>query len=231
MELISLGKYGAYPKGNCGTSSYLVKTDKTVVFDMGSGTLSKLLSVEKVENIDCIFLTHFHSDHTIDLLVLRYHKYFKEGNKIDLYMPYEESTECEYLSNIEKFNIHYVKLGENIQIGETIVTPCVASHVGVSFGYTIKYGGKVLYYTGDTELTDEVINISKSADLTILDTFCDYSYFTQDMKHCNTLDFANISKNTKGKVLATHIMADREEKIIEEIGEDKVIQELVTYKI
>ena len=73
MELTVLGKYGPYPKAGGGAASgYLVKNGgDSLLLDMGSGTLSRLLSSVDLKNLGGIFISHLHYDHTTDLLPLK----------------------------------------------------------------------------------------------------------------------------------------------------------------
>ena len=61
MELTVLGKYGPYPKAGGGAASgYLVKNGgDSLLLDMGSGTLSRLLSSVDLKNLGGILFYVF----------------------------------------------------------------------------------------------------------------------------------------------------------------------------
>ena len=74
MKLKILGKYGPYGKAGEGAASGYLITDDDFCFllDMGSGVLSRLIAEIDVKNLDGIFISHLHYDHTSDLLPFRY---------------------------------------------------------------------------------------------------------------------------------------------------------------
>jgi len=70
MKVIILGSGTAIPMKDRGSPSLaLFVDDHPILFDMGPGTLGRMarlgIGPEKIEKI---FLTHFHPDHTADLI-------------------------------------------------------------------------------------------------------------------------------------------------------------------
>ena len=70
MKVIILGSGTAIPMNDRGSPSLaLFVDDRPILFDMGPGTLGRMarlgIGPEKIEKI---FLTHFHPDHTADLI-------------------------------------------------------------------------------------------------------------------------------------------------------------------
>ncbi len=73
MELIVLGSSASCPAPGDACSGYLVRHGATeVMLDCGSGVLSKLLLHTSVEALSAIVISHFHPDHYLDLITLRY---------------------------------------------------------------------------------------------------------------------------------------------------------------
>ena len=73
MKLTILGKYGPYPAAGGACSGYLIEQGSTrVLIDCGNGVLSRLQQVCKIKDLSAIVLSHLHSDHMADMLVLRY---------------------------------------------------------------------------------------------------------------------------------------------------------------
>jgi ribonuclease BN (tRNA processing enzyme) len=70
MELIHLGSGTGIPLNYRGSPSLLLMIDSDpVVFDMGPGSLRQLAKAGiNFERIGLIFITHFHPDHTADLI-------------------------------------------------------------------------------------------------------------------------------------------------------------------
>jgi ribonuclease BN (tRNA processing enzyme) len=91
MKLTILGASAARPNGGDASSGYLVQSDTTaIVLDCGSGVVSKLQAVCDPRRLAAVVISHLHSDHTLDLVALRYGlKYAPPGPvaPIPLYMP------------------------------------------------------------------------------------------------------------------------------------------------
>jgi hypothetical protein len=57
MKLTILGNNGGYPKGNGACSGYLLENEQVqVIFDLGAGTLSNLLSINDGTKLDAVLL-------------------------------------------------------------------------------------------------------------------------------------------------------------------------------
>jgi ribonuclease BN (tRNA processing enzyme) len=91
MKLTILGASAARPNGNDASAGYLVQTETTaIMLDCGSGVVSKLQAVCDPRRLDAVVISHLHSDHTLDLVALRYGlKYAPPGPvaPVPLYMP------------------------------------------------------------------------------------------------------------------------------------------------
>lgn len=73
MKLTVLGASASFPAPGGACSGYLVTDgDTRVLLDCGSGVLSQLQLVSPVGGLSAIVISHFHPDHYIDLVALRY---------------------------------------------------------------------------------------------------------------------------------------------------------------
>jgi len=72
MELIIVGSGTGVPSLRRGSPASVVKTgDKIFLFDIGSGTLARMLRVGVTyKDVDFIFRCHIHPDHVADLVPL-----------------------------------------------------------------------------------------------------------------------------------------------------------------
>lgn len=231
MRLTCFGSCGAYPKENMGTSCYYVETDAKMVFDLGCGSLSRLSGFVKIEDIDALFISHFHSDHISDISVLRYFECYKQGQRLHVYMPKDDCVECQLFSAFPEFIVHYIEVGDYITLGRTKVKVVMADHVPNSVGYKITEMKRTIYYTGDTSFTNEMILNAKSSDLVIADCFIDTPSKLPSMKHCSVAEIKYLHDATGTKVLASHILPSHYDKVVKEIGLTNVIQELLTYEV
>ncbi|MEG2002476.1 MAG: MBL fold metallo-hydrolase [Clostridia bacterium] len=231
MELIALGACGAYPLPDMGTSCYLVKSDVNLVFDFGATALSRIEKFCKIEELDGIFLSHFHSDHISDIFTLRYHNFFKSGKKLNVYMLEDDSLECAMIGNIDCFNVTYFDVGSVVEIGETKIEVVRSSHVGKAVGFVISHNGKSIYYTADTKLSESVKYFAKTADVLLCDCFADTAYFNENMPHMSVSDVNSLAKICKGKTIATHLYPTRISEIEKELQGVEIIEEQKVYEI
>ena len=69
MQLIILGAGTAIPTPQNSPAGVLVRVGETpLLFDMGPGTLARLAAAGvSYRDLEYVFLTHLHSDHTLDL--------------------------------------------------------------------------------------------------------------------------------------------------------------------
>ena len=72
MDLIILGAGTGIPLTNFSSPSIAMKIkDRCTLFDIGPGTLHRLAKTGmSLASIDNVFITHFHPDHTADLIHL-----------------------------------------------------------------------------------------------------------------------------------------------------------------
>ncbi len=73
MELTVLGGSAATPNPGDASAGYLVRSGgMTVLLDCGSGVVSKLRAHAEERALSGVVISHLHSDHTLDLVALRY---------------------------------------------------------------------------------------------------------------------------------------------------------------
>jgi ribonuclease BN (tRNA processing enzyme) len=73
MKLTILGNNGPFPGAGGACSGYLLSNEKcNILLDCGNGVLSNLQKLIPLKMLDAIILTHLHSDHISDMMVLRY---------------------------------------------------------------------------------------------------------------------------------------------------------------
>ncbi|MEI6102198.1 MAG: MBL fold metallo-hydrolase [Eubacteriales bacterium] len=88
MKLTVLGKYGPYPKAVGACSSYFIEYGNAkVLLDAGNGSFANLQKAADVRSLDAIIVSHLHSDHISDLLVMRYAIQIKKCPPIPLVLP------------------------------------------------------------------------------------------------------------------------------------------------
>lgn len=162
MQIRILGCSGGIG-GSRRTMSLLV--DGRIAIDAGSGLGN--LSLEEMERIDHVFLTHSHLDHTGFLPLLADAAAFLRQRPLEVHALAQTITALQenmlngilwpdYCSKPSPENpyirFHALVPGESIMLGECRVTALPAAHSVPAVGYAIDSGGESFVYSGDTTL-------------------------------------------------------------------------------
>ena len=170
--------------------------DKFFIFDVGEGVVTKAEEMTlPLNELDAVFITHFHSDHYIDLPYLINRSWVLGRNKdLNIYGP-------EGLKNILDSNYDFLKLENKHRVDhhgseimntkyaygvsnefkiednkkiiydsdEIKITAFNVDHYPVepSVGYAIEYNNKKVVISGDTKANELVFEMATNADLLI----------------------------------------------------------------
>lgn len=188
MILIILGSGTAIPLHDRGSPSLILLIEGSpVLFDIGPGTLRQLtrigISYEKIERI---FLTHFHPDHTADLIhllfasrnpaVLRRRSPFVitgPSGLSELINALQDAYHTWLTLPPEMMRIEEVDIGKKVksEYGNFTVTASLTNHTPNSLAYRVENSsGKTVVYSGDTGFCDEIVDLAKGADLLVLES-------------------------------------------------------------
>ena len=188
MKITVLGSGTAAPRLNRNMSGYLLEANnKKIMFDSGAGTIKQLLKLKiNLLDIDDIFYTHLHNDHINDLPAMIWSNNYGTLRKesLNLYGPKGFKEYCNILiKKILKperlnYNINIKEVRNNIMIEIPIngknnkritIKSIKSKHSSSSVSYRIEHNNKSIVYSGDTDYSKEIIEISKNADLLILE--------------------------------------------------------------
>lgn len=188
MDVIILGSGTAIPRIDRGSPSLAVVIQgQTILLDMGPGTLRQLMRAGiDYEQVERIFLTHFHPDHTADLI----HFLFASRNPTVLTRrkPFHVTGPfgtARLIAALQEAYVDWLTLPsrvmgiEELDTGKTaerdygdfraITTP--TGHTPHSLAYRIEDSkGISLVYSGDTGVAEEVVELARGADLLILES-------------------------------------------------------------
>ena len=188
MELIILGSGTAIPLPDRGSPSLILLIEGSpVLFDIGPGTLRQLtragISYEKIEQI---FITHFHPDHTADLIHLlfasRNPAVLRRRSPFVITGPSGLSELINTLQDVyhtwlnlppEMMRIEEIDISKKVKsdYGSFTVTTSPTSHTPNSLAYRVENGsGKAVVYSGDTGFCDEIVDLARGADLLVLES-------------------------------------------------------------
>lgn len=187
MDLYIIGSGTCVPSLRRASPALAIQVDdKTLLFDGGSGTLRQLLKVGiGFQQIDYILYSHFHPDHTGDLV------HFLFASK---YGPVYQRQEPFFFIGPLGFRDFYEKLksvyGKWIvpksglmkivemdtvshavkKFGNFTLRTCPVKHTERSIGFRIEAQGRTVVYSGDSDYCDGLIELAKDADVLVCES-------------------------------------------------------------
>lgn len=178
LELTVLGSSGGYAGPGKACAGHLLRYDgHSLVLDLGSGALSNLLKYVGADRLEGLAISHMHYDHYVDIYGLCTARRFWESHLPPLPVlapgdaqsvlgsPLAERTVEMFLECID-----FVPLdnGEPVDFAGFKVKALPADHGGMeAYVLRVGAGGRAVCYTGDTDLTDSVVELAREADLLI----------------------------------------------------------------
>jgi ribonuclease BN (tRNA processing enzyme) len=187
MNITIIGSGTSFPSLKRGSPAILVRTDEAnLLLDSGPGALRQLLNAGvSFMDLDYMLYSHFHPDHTLDLLAL----FFALKNP-DLHPRTKPITLLagrgfhELYAKLQLGYGHWIVPPEGwidmvelpIEAGLRILTKRLTlrfypmKHTPFSLGYRLEYDGRTsVAYSADTDICDSAVELGRDADLFILD--------------------------------------------------------------
>ncbi len=174
--------------GRFNTCFHLVGSGINALIDCGASSLVAMnkLAISRNE-IDTIFISHFHADHFAGLpfLILEANYALKRDRALTIAGPPGLKTRFAELmasnfpgtSDMElrfPLTLKELEVGRRSDIGQMRVTPFHVQHddrAGPCLGLRFEAAGKVIALSGDTEWTEALIDIGQKADLFICEAY------------------------------------------------------------
>ena len=202
MQVILLGTGFPRPDPNrAGPSAAIVIGERFFIVDAGRGVVMRLAATDlQLKNLQAVFLTHLHSDHTEGLPDLFDTSWiFGRAAPLELYGPRGTRQLAAAMVRFFAADIHVRRDLTEMQpaAGATIkthivnegvvyhddfvrVTAFAVDHhpVEPAFGYRFDSGGKSIVISGDTRPSDNLIHFAKGADILVHEA-CLPEYFDQ----------------------------------------------------
>lgn len=158
-------KYRKQKKINLATCAYIESLNgEILLLDAGIENLANIFDGKKIK---AVLLTHFHPDHSLGLLRLRY-----SADVIDCYHPQDPLGFADLFKHKQSIRYHPSIPFATFQINEFFITPIPLQHSKNTTGYLIETKQKTIAYLTDCmgiEKPSMDFLLSKSIDICYLD--------------------------------------------------------------
>jgi ribonuclease BN (tRNA processing enzyme) len=218
ITLTILGSSTPYPSIDNPCSGYVVRTASTAIWvDAGTGTLAPLQQHVRLEDLDAIWISHLHADHSADLLTAFYALVWADVHRahpIPLYGP-PGITErlADYLTNgttrapiSAAFDVHELHDGHEAQIGDLNLTTRAVSHGIPAFGVRIASPTTSLVFSGDTAPCANLIELALDCDALLCESESPAPPENEPQVHHTPENTGNTASAAKAKrLIVTHV--------------------------
>jgi len=182
MELTVLGSGDAFGNGGrFNTSFLLTDREERVLLDCGTTTLLRLKQ-EKVslEEVSTIILSHFHGDHFGGVPFFLISSLFEHPRKKPLTIVGPKGVKEKVLSlqdimypgtteKLVSLTIEFVEYEERneVQVGDMVLQAYQMEHSpeSIPHGFRLSWHDKLIAFSGDTSMTDNLPKLAEGADL------------------------------------------------------------------
>ena len=225
MELTILGSGCGIPSLEKGAPGHLIVVDnEPLPFDSGSGTLRRLLTAGiDYKQLNHVFYTHTHSDHTSDLIpliqALRTTPNYHRKDKLTVYGPDGFSDFVKLLAEgfgswlLEpNYPLEFRDLNKNtLKFKNWTIKTSPVQHSRAAIAYRVESKkGHSICYSGDTDYCTEIIDLAKNVDVLILE--CSFPDNRKVMGHLTPSYAAEIAARSECKhLILTHLYPPFEE--------------------
>lgn len=192
---------------------------ETLVFDLGSGAMRGMPRAGLDPfSVDRIFFTHFHPDHTVDVVPLMFaFKYGAEAERerpLALYGPEPFERFFGKISDVwgewmlGDYPTEVVELPHEcaspIELPGGRISWAPAKHRPESIAYRIEGEGGAFVYTGDTEYSGSVVELARGAHTLLIE--CSFPDASPVPGHLTPSGAARIASEAGvGRVVLTHV--------------------------
>ena len=207
MRLHLLGVSGPYPASGGATSGYLLEAGSSLLqFDLGSGVLSRLTSLCPPEDLSALFLSHWHFDHTSDLLPLIY-RLEALGRVLPVCAPADEASALRRIAQQAGcFRLQDVCPGDLLSVGDVQVRVGEVRHPVPAVGFRVEGEGLSFGYTGDTNTLPSLADFYQGVDLLLADGLFPEKYWAESKPHLSAALAAGLARDTGARqLIITHL--------------------------
>ena len=188
IKITILGSGTAVPSLERSSCSVLMETGSAcILFDIGAGTMRRLLEAGRtISDITHIFISHFHTDHTGELASFLFSTKYPENlrRRTPFMLAGARGLRSFYEALMSAYG-HWIELPPELMsivelsnaekdfadFGQFHIESLPMRHIESSIGYRLTAAdGCCAVYTGDTDYTENVIELGRQADLMICES-------------------------------------------------------------
>ncbi|MEU8957647.1 MBL fold metallo-hydrolase [Streptomyces sp. NPDC048518] len=220
LRLTVLGSATPYPSVDNPCSGYLVSSRDTRIWvDAGSGTLGPLQRHARLDELDAIWISHLHADHSADLLTAYYAVLYADirlaaPNPL-LGPPGIADRLAGFLTNsstrspVESaFSVTELYDGHEATVGSLRLTSRAVSHGMPAFAVRMEAAGRSLVYSGDTAQCPNLTQLAEGCDVLLCEADCDGAQDPADgdQVHHTPEDAGDTARAAgAGRLIVTHV--------------------------
>ncbi|MEV5886608.1 MBL fold metallo-hydrolase [Streptomyces sp. NPDC052020] len=218
LRLTVLGSATPYASVDNPCSGYLVSGGSARVWvDAGSGTLAQLQRHVRLDEVDAIWISHLHADHSADLLTAYYAALFADirlAAPIPLYGPPGIADRlAHFLTNtsarspIESaFAVHELEDGHRARVGGLTLTSRAVAHGIPAFAVRIETEGRSLVYSGDTAPCANLTRLAEGCDALLCEAESAQAPAQGEQVHHTPEDAGDTAGAARaGRLIVTHV--------------------------
>ena len=188
LSVTILGSGTCVPSLKRGSCSVLMRTDDNILlFDSGAGTMRRLLEAGvEIYDVSFLFYSHFHPDHTSELAPFLFSNKYPDGSRRKRPLTLVAGNGfLKFYENLKLVYGHWIELDPDLlkiieldntdhdmrRFDDFKVESLPVEHNPESIAYRITgLGGVSVVYSGDTDFSDNLVMLSKDADLLICES-------------------------------------------------------------
>lgn len=185
--------------------------------DAGSGTLAQLQRHARLDELDAIWISHMHADHTADLLTAYYGALYADVRltaPIPLYGPPSIADRlAHFLTNtpvrspIESaFAVEELHEGHQVHVGPLTLTSRAVAHGIPAFAVRIEAAGRSLVYSGDTAACASLTGLAQGCDVLLCEAESAKTPAKDEPVHHTPEDAGQTAGSAgAGQLIVTHV--------------------------
>ena len=234
MEITVVGSGTAVPRLSRRQSCVIVETsEETIFLDLGSGAVRGMLRAGLDPfAVDRVFFTHFHPDHTVDvvplLFAIKYGAEEKREKPLALYGPEPFERFFDSIADVWgewMLGDYPTEISElphtcpsPLDLTDLSISWAPAEHRPESIAYRLEGENGTFVYSGDTEYSDSVVKLARGAHTLLVE--CSFPDDAPVPGHLTPSGVARIAGEAEvRRVILTHIYPPADAlDLVKEVG-------------